>query len=137
MRWQRQPYNLDVIGGDDVARVPGWADAERGRSGTVSGSAETQFSRAAATVGAGLLAQPLRIRPGFIEAGLHATEQGVGEHERCGGLEFAAEQIGGAGRLEAEGPPVLATGVHLGEFHLAPRLQAQPRAARHDRPTGR
>ena len=37
-------------------------------------------------------------------------------------LKFAAEQICGAGRLEAQGPPVLAARVDLGEFHLAPRL---------------
>ena len=45
----------------------------------------------------------------MIRAGFHTTGQGLGEHERGGGLEFAAEQIGGAGRLEPQGPPVLAT----------------------------
>jgi hypothetical protein len=43
-----------------------------------------------------------------------------------GGLECAAEQAGGAGHLESQGPPVLATGADLGEFHLAPQLAAQP-----------
>ena len=56
--------------------------------------------------------------------------QGVGEHERGGGLEFASEQIGGAGRLEAQGPPVLVTGADLGEFYLASRLLAQLPGAR-------
>jgi hypothetical protein len=36
------------------------------------------------------------------------------------------EQAGGAGRLESQRPPVLASGVDLGEFHLAPGLLAQP-----------
>ena len=36
--------------------------------------------------------------------------------------------IGGAGGLEAQGPPVLAARVDLGEFHLALRLLAQPGA---------
>ena len=40
-------------------------------------------------------------------------------------------------RLEAEGPPVLAVRVDLGEFHLAPRLLAQPRPAGHDLPARR
>ena len=74
--------------------------------------------------GARTSAQPLRVGPGFIRAGMHATGQGLGEHERGGSLEYAAEQIGGAGYLEAQGPPVLATQVDLGEFHLAPGLVA-------------
>jgi len=57
--------------------------------------------------------------------GLQTTGQGVGEHEHGGGLELAAQQIGGAGRLEPQGPPVLAARVDLGELHLAPRLLAQ------------
>ena len=76
------------------------------------------------------LAQPLRVGPRFIRAKLYTSGQGVSEHERGGGLEFAAEQIGGAGRLEAQGPPVLATGADLGEFCLASRLLAQPWGAR-------
>jgi hypothetical protein len=62
----------------------------------------------------------------LVQAGFHTTGQGVGEHERGGGLEFAAEQIGGAGRLEAQGPPVLAAGADLGEFHHAPRCWPGP-----------
>ena len=76
------------------------------------------------TLGARLLAEPLRIRPGFIRARFHTTGQGLGEHERGGRIEFAAELIGGAGGLESQGPPVLAARVDLGEFHLAPRLLA-------------
>ena len=53
-------------------------------------------------------------------------------HERGGGLKCAAEQIGGPGRLEAQGPPVLPGRADLGEFYLAPRLAAQARGARHD-----
>ena len=64
----------------------------------------------------------------MIRAGFHASGQGLGEHERGGGLEFAAEQAGGAGRLESQGPPVLATGTDLGEFHLAPRRWPSPAA---------
>ena len=79
-----------------------------------------------------MLAEPLRIRPGFIRAGFHTTGQGSGEHECGGGLEYAVEQICRAGRLESQGPPVLATGADLGEFHLAPRLLARPRDLRHD-----
>jgi len=43
-----------------------------------------------------------------------------------GGVEFAAQQAGGAGRLEPQGPPVLATGVDLGQFHRAPRPPGPP-----------
>ena len=92
--------------------------------GTVSG--------AGVTLGARLLAEPLRIRPGFTRAGFHTTGQGLGEHERGGGLEHAAEQICGTGRLESQGSPVLATGADLGEFYLAPRVLARPRDLRHD-----
>ena len=84
----------------------------------------------------GPLAQPLRVGSGFIRAGFHTTGQGLGEHERGGGLEFAAEQVGGAGRLESEGPPVLATRADLGELHLALRLLARPRGARRGLPAG-
>ena len=82
------------------------------------------------------LAEPLRVGPGVIRAGFHAARQGMGEHERGGGLECAAEQIGRAGRLEAQGPPVLAAGADLGEFYLAPRLPARPDGARQDRHAG-
>ena len=59
-------------------------DAQKRRAsrlgmGTVSG--------ADVTLGARLLAEPLRIRPGFIRAGFHTTGQGSGEHECGGGLE--------------------------------------------------
>jgi hypothetical protein len=57
---------------------------------------------------------------------LHAAGQGLGEHKRGGGLEFAAQQVGGAGRLEAQGPPVLTIHADLGEFHPALRLLARP-----------
>jgi hypothetical protein len=63
-------------------------------------------------------------------AGFHVTGQGLGEDERGGGLEFAGEQVGGAGGFESQSPPVMATCLDLGEFHLAPRLLAQLRAAR-------
>jgi hypothetical protein len=73
----------------------------------------------------------------LIRAGLRPAGQGLVEHERGGGLEFAAQQMGGAGRLEAQRPPVLATGADLGEFHFAPRLLAQPRGARYHLPADR
>ena len=61
-------------------------------------------------------------------------------NELGGGLEFAAEQIGGTGRLEPQGPPVPAKRVDLGDFHLTPRLLAQlrraPRPARWPMRTG-
>jgi hypothetical protein len=41
--------------------------------------------------------------------------------------------MGGAGRLEAQGPPVLAARADLSEFNLAPRRLARPGGAR-DRP---
>jgi hypothetical protein len=53
----------------------------------------------------------------------------VGQHERGGGRQCAAEQAGGAGRLESQGPLVLAARADLGAFHLAPRLPARPRTA--------
>jgi hypothetical protein len=74
------------------------------------------------------LAKPLRVGPGLIGAGFHTPGQGLGEHERGGGLECAVEQAGGAGCLEAQGPPVLAAGADLGEFDLALRLPARFRS---------
>jgi hypothetical protein len=116
------------------------ADRGRGgrgeRNGGPAGSAERQPSGRGVPVGARPLAQPLRVGPGFIRAEFRTTGQRLGEHERGGGLECAAQQIGGTGRLEPQGPPVLATRADLGEFHLAPRLLARPRGARHDLPAG-
>jgi hypothetical protein len=93
---------------------------------TAAGLAKRQSSGADVSAGAGLLGQPVRIGSGFIRARFHAIGQGLVEYERGAGLEFAAEQAGGAGCLESQGPPVLATGADLGEFHLAPWLLAQP-----------
>ena len=53
----------------------------------------------------------MRVGRGFIRAGFRTTGQGLGEHERGGGLDCAAQQAGGAGRLEAQCPPVLAARV--------------------------
>ena len=138
MHSQRQPDSLDVIGGGDVASgVPGWAGAGRGeQNGGPAGSAEGQSSGPGVILAARPPGQPFRVGPGFIRAGFHTTGQGLGEHQRGGGLQFAAEQAGRAGRLESQGPPVLATCADLGEFHLAPRLLAQPRGARPDLPAG-
>jgi hypothetical protein len=88
------------------------------------------------TVGVRLSAQPLRIGAEVIHTGFPATGQGLGEHERGGGLECAAEQIGRAGRLESQGPPVLTTRADLGEFHPAPRLLAKLRGVRQDLAAG-
>jgi hypothetical protein len=128
MHSQRQLDSPDVIGGGNAASgVPRWAGRRRteqraGRLG--GGTAFRRYFRRRP------LAQPLRIGSGFVGAGFHATGQGLGEHERGGGLELAAEQIGGTGRLESQGPPVLATRADLGEFHLAPRLLAPPSGGR-------
>jgi hypothetical protein len=73
----------------------------------------------------------------LIRVGLHAAGQGLSDHKRCGGLEFAAQQVGGAGRLEAEGPPVLTIHADLGEFHPAFRLLAGSRDVRRERPLAR
>ncbi len=57
----------------------------------------------------------------------------MGEHERGGGLEGAGEQIGGAGRLEAQGPPVLAicvTSVSSTSHRGSPPLRIQGHALR-------
>jgi len=81
--------------------------------------ADRAAAAAVSEFGAGPPAQPLRIGPGVIRAGFRTTGQGLGEHERGGGLEFPAEQAGGAGRLEAQGPPGLAVRVDLGEFRRA------------------
>ena len=43
----------------------------------------------------------------MIRAGFH-NEQGLGGHERGGGLKCAVEQMRGAGRLEPQRPPMLA-----------------------------
>jgi hypothetical protein len=51
----------------------------------------TQPSVVSATPGARPLAKPLRIRPGLIRARFHIAGQGVGEHERGGGLKLAAQ----------------------------------------------
>jgi hypothetical protein len=50
--------------------------------------------------GRGELPTPLRVGLGVVRAGFHAAGQGPGEHEPGGGLKGAAEQAGGAGRLE-------------------------------------
>jgi hypothetical protein len=71
-----------------------------------------------------------------FRAGFYACGQGLGENERGGGLQFTAEQVGGAGRLEAQGLPVLAAGADFGEFHLAPRRAARHRGACRGRPAG-
>ena len=97
-----------------------------GQSGGPAGSAGGQPSDAGVPPGARPPVQPLRVGPGFIRAGFHATGQGPGEDKRGGGLECAAEQIGGAARLEAHDPPVLAMGADLGEFHLAKRRWPGP-----------
>lgn len=51
---------------------------------------------------AGLPAEPFHIGPGVGRAEFQAAWQGLGEHQRCGGLEFIAEQPRRAGRLEPE-----------------------------------
>jgi hypothetical protein len=56
--------------------------------------------------GAWLLGQPLGVGPGFIQAEFHTTGQRLVEYERGGGLECAVQQMRGAGRLEAQGPPL-------------------------------
>src|SRR5215472_798923 len=79
-------------------------------------------------------AQPLRVGPGDTQAQLDPTRQGLGQHDPGGGLEFAAQRVGGTGCLQSQGPPGLATGADLGEFHRTPRLLARPRCARPGRP---
>src|SRR6185437_12782501 len=59
---------------------------------------------------------------------------GPSEHERCGGMQRAVKRILGAGRLESQGPPVLARDEDLGEFHRAPGLLAQSCGLGRDRP---
>ena len=88
-------------------------------------------------VGARPLAKPLRIGPGVIRPGLHAAGQGLGEHVRGRGLQLAADQADRAGRLECQGPPVLAAGADLGQFHLAPGLVAPLLGTHHDLPVGK
>src|SRR6266576_7245586 len=106
MHSQCQPDSLDVIGGVHAAcGVTRWAGPGRGEQKAGQSAGGGIVSGAGVTVGARPLAQPLGVGPGFIRAGLQTTGQGLGEHERGGGLEFAAEQIGGAGCLEAQGPP--------------------------------
>ena len=48
----------------------------------------------------------------------------------------APTDFGATGRLESQGPPVLAASADLGEFHLAPRLLGRPRAAPRDLSAG-
>src|SRR5215470_6891088 len=75
-------------------------------------------------------AQPLRVGLGVIYAQFDPIRQGVGKHERGGGIEFAAQQACGTGRLKTQGPPGLPTHVGLGEFHRTPWFPAGPRNAR-------
>jgi hypothetical protein len=88
------------------------------------------------TFGALLPGQPLGIGRGFIRAEFHTTGQRLGEYERGGGLERAGQQIGGARRLEAKGPPILDGRVDLGEVHVAPSLVNQARGVCDDSPVG-
>ena len=68
------------------------------------------------------------------------THHGPPGRARCAYLKsvsaparaIAAKQIGGAGRLETQGPPVLATYADLGELHLAARLLTLATMLRHD-----
>jgi Big-like domain-containing protein len=46
--------------------------------------------------------QPLRIGPGVIHTKFHAGGHSLAEHALRGGLEFTAEQAGGAGGLESQ-----------------------------------
>lgn len=86
--------------------------------------------------GTGRVEEPLCIGSGVIQAGFHLTREGLGEHERGGGLELAAEQVRRADRFEAERPPGLATGEDLGQFHRAPCFLARPLSTQPDWPAG-
>src|SRR5207237_3880456 len=78
-------------------------------------------------------AQPVHIGPGFIQAGFRAARHGLREHARRGGLQHVDERILRAGRLESQGPPVLARAEYLGEFYRAPGLLVQSRGLARDR----
>src|SRR5262249_41882264 len=73
-----------------------------------------------------LPAQPRRIGPGVTHTQFQPTRRGQGEHERGGSLEFAAQHIRRAGRLEPQGPPGLASRVDIGKLHrtLWPRARS-------------
>ncbi len=118
--------SMRSAGGHVAAGVPHGPTRRGEQNGGPACPAERRSSRARVTAGARPLAQPFHIGPGFIRAGFHTTGQGMSEHQRGGGLKCAAEQMRWPGRLEPQHPPVLAPRVDLGEFHLTPRLGAQP-----------
>jgi hypothetical protein len=95
---------------------------------TAAGLAKRQSSRCRRRATGPASAHRIWIHPGRF----HAIVQGLAEYERGGGLEFAAEQAVRAGCLESQGPPALATGADIGEFHLAPWLLARPWDGCHD-----
>ena len=72
------------------------------------------------------------MHPGWVQC----CRDGLREHARRGGLQQVAERVLRAGRLESQGPPVLAVHADLGEFHRAPGLLARPRAVARDWPAG-
>ena len=84
----------------------------------------------------GSRAKPFRIRRGVFHTQFRAIRQGLGKHERGGGLEPGAEQIARAGRFETKGPPVLVVRAELGELHRAPGLVGQLTGARRDSRAG-
>jgi hypothetical protein len=76
--------------------------------------------------GTWLEAEPFCIRLGAVRVWFHAIGQGLGQHERGSGLQFAAEQACRTGGLEPQGPPGLAMSMEFGELDRAAGLCARP-----------
>jgi len=110
-------------------QAPGAASKAAGHSARQDPVFRRRRRRAAAG-----LATPLRtwIQPGQVPR--HRAGAGRTRAPRWPGVRCGADR--GGGRLEAQGPPVLAARGDLGEFHPATQLASQPSGARRDPPAG-
>src|SRR5271154_7423324 len=68
-------------------------------------------------------AQPFGVGLAVVHVKFHIAGRGLGEHQRGGARQRAAEQVSRTGRLESQGPPGLTARADFGEFHSAFRAR--------------
>jgi hypothetical protein len=109
--------------------LPGSAASQRGA--TTGRVAVLTSVRCVSRPWAGPVVQPLRVRPGVIQAEFGPRRERLGEHPAGGLAKSAWPQADGASRLEPQGPPRTAAGVALGELDRAARAACSlPRRSR-------